>query len=85
MQNPFGPQQDPSLYSYANLRKRLYQNVQASGINDQIFTAVQKAFEEALNKENIPLIRTERKRLFVQVMRQVLTDMLTKLDNRSKA
>ena len=85
MQNPFGYQPDPGLYSYATLKKRLYKNVQAAGVNDEIFRAVQKAFEAALGKEVLPLARSERKRLLAQVMKQVLTDMLTKLDNNSKA
>ncbi|HJS18928.1 MAG TPA: hypothetical protein VJ785_09265 [Anaerolineales bacterium] len=85
MPNPFGPDKEPGLYSHVNFQKRVLQNVQSSGIDDQIFIAVQKAFEEALHKENIPLIRLERKRLFVQVMRQVLNDMVTKLDNNSRS
>jgi hypothetical protein len=85
MQNPFGPQRDPGLYSYVNLQKRVLQNIHAAGINDQIFNAVQKAFEDALKKENIPLIQMEKKRLLAQVMKQVLTNMLTKLDSGPKA
>jgi len=83
MLNPFGPQQDPPLSSYVNLRQRILQSVQAARVNDQIFLVVQKAFEDALNKENIPLIRTERKRLFVRIMKQVLIDMIEKLDKSS--
>lgn len=83
MLNPFGPQREPSLSSHVNLKQRLLQNVQAASVNDQIFLVVQKAFEDALNKENIPLIRTERKRLFVQIMKQVLIDMVEKLDKSS--
>lgn len=83
-QNPFGPQPDPGLYSYVNLKKRLYQNVQAAGVNDEIFRAVQKAFEAALDKEKLPLARAERKRLLAQIMKQVLADMLAKLDTSPK-
>jgi hypothetical protein len=83
MLNPFGSQREPSLSSHVNLKQRLLQNVQAASVNDQIFLIVQKAFEDALNKENIPLIRTERKRLFVQIMKQVLIDMVEKLDKSS--
>jgi hypothetical protein len=81
MKNPFGPQEDPGLYSYVNLQKRVLQNVQAAKINDQIFNVVQRAFEEALQKENLPLARPERKRLLAQIIRQVLSDMLAKLED----
>jgi len=85
MQNPFGSQPDPGLYSYANLKKRLYKNVQAAGVKDEIFRAVQKAFEEALEKEKLPLAREKRERLLAQVMKDVLNDMLTKLESGPKS
>lgn len=83
MLNPFGPQQEPGLSSYVNLQKRTLQKVQASGVYDQIFQAVQNAFEDALGKENIVLSRPERVRLFSQVLRAVLEDMIGKLEARS--
>ena len=84
LQNPFGPQPDPGLYSYVNLKKRLYKNVQAAGVKDEIFRAVQKAFEEALDQEKLHLSRIERKRLLAQVMKDVLNDMLIKLESGPK-
>ncbi len=83
MLNPFGPERDPGLLSYANLQKRTLKKVRASGVYDQIFQAVQNAFEEALGKENIPLSRPERVRLFSQILRAVLEDMIRKLEARS--
>jgi hypothetical protein len=84
MLNPFGPQQDPGLFSYINLKKRTLQNVQAARVNDQIFEVVQKAYEDALKKENILLTRFEKKHLLAQIMKRVLTDMLKKLDKSSR-
>jgi len=81
--NPFGPQQEPGLSSYVNLKKRMLQNVQAANVNDQIFQVVQNAFENALQKENIVLSRPERKRLFAQILKSVLEEMIKKLDDRS--
>lgn len=81
MQNPFDPQPDSN--SYHNLKERILQNVQAAGINDQIFLIVQKAYEGALEQEKIILSRPERKRLFSQVLKLVLEDMSKKLDIRS--
>ena len=83
MLNPFGPQREPGLSSYVNLQKRTLQKVQASGVYDQIFQAVQNAFEDALGKENIPLSRPERVRLFSQILRGVLEDMIKKLEART--
>jgi hypothetical protein len=38
MQNPFTPGSDSG--SNTNLKKRVFQNVQAAGVNDQIFMIV---------------------------------------------
>ena len=85
MKNPFGPQQDPGLYSYVSLQKRMLKNIQAARVNDQIFNVIQKTFEEALKHENVVLSAPEKKRMLVQIMKQVLTDMLSKLDDNSKS
>jgi membrane protease subunit (stomatin/prohibitin family) len=85
MKNPFGPQQDPGLYSYVNLQSRMLKSVQADRVNDQIFSAVQKAFEDALKQENVVLSSPEKKRMLAQIMKQVLADMLSKLGENSKS
>jgi hypothetical protein len=83
--NPFGPQQDPSgLFSSLNARQRLLKNIRAAKVDDQIFQVIQNAFEEALSKENVVLSRAERQYLLAHVMKQVLTDMVNKLDNTTK-
>jgi hypothetical protein len=83
MQNPFAPQPDSN--SYHNLKTRMVQNIQSAGINDQIFLIVQKAYEKALEQENIILSRPERNRLFSQVLKIVLDDMSEKLDDNSRS
>lgn len=85
MLNPFGPQREPGLSSYATLQKRTLQNVKAANVNDQIFQVVQNAFEEALRHENMILSRPERMKMFSQVLRAVLQEMLEKLDNSTKS
>ena len=85
MKNPFGPQQDPGLYAYVNLQKRMLKNVQDARVNDQIFSIVQKTFEKALIGENILLSSAEKQRMLAQIMKQVLTDMLAKLDDIPKS
>jgi hypothetical protein len=84
MKNPFEPQQDPNLYSYVNLQKRVLKNMQAARVNDQIFRVMQKTFEDALKQENIAPATAEKQRMLAQIMKQVLTDMLSKLDDNPK-
>jgi len=84
MLNPFGPQQDPGLSSYVNLKKRMLQKIQASSVNDQIFQVIQNAFEEALKTENVVLSRSERKVMFLQILKSVLEGMIEKIDKSTK-
>lgn len=83
MLNPFGPEREPGMSSYFNLKQRTLKNVQATNVSDQIFQVVQNAFENALNKENVVLSRPERMKLFSQILKSVLEDMITKLDSRA--
>ena len=80
MKNPFGSQQVPG--SYVNLQKRMFQKVQDAKVNDHIFEIVLMAYEEALTAENIVLNRPERQRLFSQILKLVLDDMIKKIDGR---
>jgi hypothetical protein len=80
MKNPFGDQQVPG--SYHNLKERMYKKVLAN-VNDQILGILQKAYENALYGENIVLSRAERQRLFSQIVKMVMEDMLKKLDRPS--
>ena len=77
MQNPFGSEQVPG--SYHNLKERMYKKISAN-VNDQILEILQKAYENALAEENIVLSRPERKRLFSQIVKMVMEDVLKKLD-----
>ena len=80
MKNPFGDQQIPGPQGpYHNLKERLYKKVSAN-VNDQILVMVQNAYENALSSENVVLTRTERKRLYKQVTRHVLIDIINSLD-----
>jgi hypothetical protein len=82
MQNP--PGRDPeSSNSYVNLKQRILRLVQGKRVYDQIFQVVQNAYEQALEEEQIVLSRAERKRMFAQILRAMLDDMIRKLDERS--
>jgi len=85
MLNPFGPQQDPNLNPYVNLQKRVLQKIKATRINDQIFEVVQKAYEDALKMENVRLAQFEKKTMLAQIMKQVLTDMIKRIDDNYKS
>jgi len=79
MKNPFGDQPVPG--SYHNLQERLYKKVSVD-VNAQILNVLQNAYENELAKENIVLSRAERKRLFSQILKLVLEDMIKKSDDR---
>lgn len=81
MLNPFDPQQDPR--SYTDLRKRMFQHLQYLKVYDQIFEVVKNAYEQALIRENVILSHSERMRLFSQILKMVLEDMLKKLNKDS--
>ena len=77
MQSPFGPQSDSG--SYVNLRKRLFQSVQSTNIDEQIVDVIKKALEA----ENVILSRPERKRLFSQIVKLLSEDLTGKLEDDS--
>ncbi len=80
MKNPFGDQKVPG--SYHNLQERMYKKVSAQ-VNEQILETMIKAYETALDDENILLTRPERKRLLSQITKMVMEDLLKKLDGGS--
>jgi len=77
MKNPFGDQKIPG--SYHNLKERMYKKV-SGDVNNKIFGILQNAYENALNAENVVLSRPERNRLFSQIVKLVMEDMLKKLN-----
>ena len=82
MKNPFGDQQVPG--SYENLKERMYKKVSAN-VSDQIREIMVKAYEDALNEENVVLSRLERVRLLSQITKMVMEDILKKFGGSSKS
>lgn len=78
MKNPFGDQQVPG--SYHNLQERMYKKVKAAKVDEQILAIMMKAYEDALYEENAALSRPERNRLFKQITKLTLEDVLKKLN-----
>ena len=75
MKNPFGDQKIPG--DYRDLKERMYKRVSAN-VNEQIRGIMVKAYENALNEENVILVRAERKRLFSQTTEMVMNDITGK-------
>jgi len=82
MKNPFGDQQVPG--SYHNLKERMYKKVSVQ-VNDQIESMLKNAYEKALGEENVVLSRPERKRLFSQIVKMVMEDVLPKQNDSSES
>jgi hypothetical protein len=80
MFNPIGP----DYGSYVDLRRRVFRRMQAGEINYQIETIVQRVFENVIHVEGVVLSRAERKRLYSQVFKDILEDMLKNLDGDLK-
>ena len=55
------------------------QHVQQKKVDTQMLAILQQAFEQELDKENLMLSRPERTRLFQQITKTVLTDILQKV------
>lgn len=75
MKNPFGDQQVPG--SYHNLKERMYKKV-STNVNEQIREIMVRAYENALDEENVVLSRPERNLLFSQIVTMVMDDILKK-------
>lgn len=78
MKNPFGDQQVPG--SYFDLQKRLLKKVQDTNVKDRIQNILQMTYEEALTSESVVLSRPERQRLFHQISKTMLQELLNQLD-----
>ena len=66
--------------SYDDLLKLMVRHAQQNEVDNQIFEILKQFFEKELGKENRPLSRPERIRLFQQVTKAILTDVLGKID-----
>jgi hypothetical protein len=80
MFNPPNPYQNSG--SYIDLLKRMTQRVQQQKVDDRLLEILQQVFEKELETGNIVLSRSERVRLFRQVTKAILTNMLGKLDDK---
>ena len=66
--------------SYDDLLKLMIRHAQQNELDNQILEILKQFFEKELGKENRPLSRPERKRLFQQVTKSIMADVLGKID-----
>ncbi len=64
-----------------NLVKLITHLVQQEKVDNRILELVQQVLEKELDRQNLVLSRPEKSRLFRQVTKAVLSDMLTKIDS----
>ena len=77
MFNP--PNSLPDFGSYHDLLKKMIQRFMDAKLDEQILGLFQAKYEEELNQRNIYLSRPERNRLYKQVVKAVLNDMISRL------
>jgi len=66
--------------SYDDLLKLMTQRAQQNEVDHQILEILQQFFDKELGKEHMVLSRPERTRLFQQVTKAILADVLGKID-----
>jgi hypothetical protein len=67
--------------SYDNLLKLMTRRAQQNEVDNQILEILQQFFEKESGKENMVLSRAERVRLFQQVTKVILADVVGKIDS----
>jgi hypothetical protein len=72
-------------HGYVDLQKQIVRRLKSEKIPHQIFEKLETSFDAVLADENMIMSRVERKRLLTRVTRDVLEDMLKKLDSSSTA
>jgi hypothetical protein len=73
------PNSLPDFGSYEDIQKRMIQRVREANLDERILDILRTKYEEELAQRNIMLSRPERNRLFRDVAKAVLEDVLAKL------
>lgn len=71
LQNPF----DSQPGSFFDLKTRIRKKIQPES-NQKILAIFAETYEKALNGENIVLSRSEKQRLFKQLLPEILTELI---------
>jgi hypothetical protein len=75
------PNSLPDFGSYEDIQKKMIQRVRQANLDEKILALLQTKFEEELAQRNLVLSRPERNRLFRDVAKSVLEDVLGRLGN----
>ncbi len=68
----------PPLSSYDDLFKRITRQMQQADVDRQILSILQLAYDKELGQTNYVLSRSERNRLFRQVVQAILAEVQSK-------
>ena len=79
MANPPNFYQNPG--SYDDILKQMTQRIQQKQVDNQIVEMLQQVFEKELTQGNLVLSRSERGRLFQQVSKTILRNVIRKIDD----
>jgi hypothetical protein len=77
MFNP--PNSLPDFGSYEDIQKKMIQRVREANLDEKILDILKAKLEEELSQRNLMLSRPERNRLFRDVAKSVLDNVLAKL------
>jgi hypothetical protein len=80
MLNPPNSFQSPG--SFEEAVERMTRRVRQDEVDAQLFEILQQVFEKELGRENVVLSRPDRVRLFRELIKTVMNDVLSKLDSR---
>ena len=80
MFNSFGAYPNPN--SYEAVLKRMTERLQQNGVDEKILTLLKKAIELELEENTIILSRPDRNRLFREVSKTLMNNVLSKLDRK---
>ena len=72
-------------HGYVDLQKQIVRRLNSEKLQHQLLAKLETLFDAVLADENIIVSRVERQRLLTRVTRDILEDMLTKLDSNLTA
>lgn len=80
MINPPNSFQSPG--SFDEVLERMTRHVRQAEVDTRIFEILQQVFEKELGRENVILSRPDRVRLFREIVKAIMNDVLGKIDGK---
>lgn len=75
----FNPPIYPNPNSYEDVLQRMKRRMQENGVDDRLVAILQEVFEKEL-EHGVVLSRPDRGRLFREVSKNILTEVMSKVD-----